>query len=241
MNVNGQLTATVKNAITEDWQRAFPTLGVFKPMWLAKRHGPLLLGLVLDRTRSNDVYVPKFHVHNLLAPSRAILLSLVLSVPDLRQPKLPRQIKVVKHAKEYPAAVSFLSSAVPELGMARLSWAQIVDLHCNFIRQKRDYAVAKLCSQIFADVILLAHWFGHSDYAQRCLDDAVNLMGTWVPVVDVAIWRQTLKALTSCEGMTKTLHDELAKHKVQNLPVFDLEDDGSEVPLITDVYRAAWS
>ena len=70
------LTGSARNRITTDWQRCFPHLGVRKPMSLLKRNGPLLIGIYLDGTRSNDVYVPLFHVHALMWPSSDMALKL---------------------------------------------------------------------------------------------------------------------------------------------------------------------
>lgn len=240
MNKQAKLSTSAKREITNDWARSFPSLGVYKTMWLIKRHGPFLMGVVLDRTRENDVYLPRFHVHNLLAPSPAILLSLVYSVPDLRHPQLSMEIKVQRHNAEYPAAVAFLKSAMGDLESPVLTWRRLVELHCDFIRQRRDYAVAKFCTSVFRDVILLAHWCGHSDYAYHCEKEAVHLMKRWNPPVDIASWQNSLTSLIDRGTMQRTLDSELSKHKLQHLPVYELSDSG-EAESITAAYAAAWA
>lgn len=239
MSKPGGLSASTKKDITNDWARAFPSLRIHKPMWLLKRHGPILVGVILDRTRSNDVYLPKFHVHNLLAPSPAILLSLVYPVPDVRQPKLSREIKVSRHMEDYLSAVVFLRQTIDALESPLLNWPQVVKLHCDFIRQKRNYAVAKYCEGVFRDVILLAHWCGHGDYARHCQKEAVRIMQNWIPPVDVAGWQIALEGLINRDAMAKTLETELAKHKLQHIPVFELDFEGA-AECITQVYVEAW-
>jgi hypothetical protein len=198
------------------------------------------VGVILDRTRDNDVYLPSFHVHNLLAPFSGISLSLQYSVPHLRQPKMERAIKVVRHKEEYLSAVAFLQEVMPILGSPVLTWGQLVKMHGEYLRQRRDYAVAKYCQHVFLDVILLAHWCGHPGYAKYCQVEAVELMQSWNPPVDVLAWERNLNSLVDRERMQRTLDAELAKHKLQHLPVYELNGEGAAEP-ITAIYEAAWA
>ena len=234
-----ELSASAKKLITSDWSNLFPSLGVYKPMWLLKRHGPLLMGLLLERTRSNDVYLPCFHVHNLLVPSSTITLSLVYPVPNPRHPKLARQIKVLRHKDEYLEAAAFLKEVVPDLGNPMLTWQRLVCLHGDFIRQRRDYAVAKFCAGLFRDVILLAHWCGHEDYAKCCQEEALQLMKSWSPPVDIAAWQTALNGQLNRSNLQRNLDAEISKHKLEKVPVFDLTCEG-EAESITRAYAAAW-
>jgi hypothetical protein len=132
-----------------------------------------------------------------------------------------------------PFPVSLLESSV-------VTWPLIVELHGDFIRQRRDYAVAKFCRGVFRDVILLAHWCGHSDYARHCTEEAVRLMEDWSPPVDIDAWRTALDSMADRDTMQRTLDSELAKHKLQHLPVCELSPEG-EAESITAIYAAAWS
>jgi hypothetical protein len=234
-----ELSASAKKLITSDWAKSFPSLGVYKPMWLLKRHGPLLMGILLERTRSNDVYLPCFHVHNLLVPSSTIALSLVYPVPNPRQPRLPREIKVLRHKDDYLAAVDFLTEAVPDLAKPTLSWHRLVQLHGDFIRQRRDYAVAKFCAGLFRDVILLAHWCGHENYARHCQMEALRLMKSWKPPVDIASWQAVLNVQFDRNSLQRTLDAEITKHKLEKVPVCELSGAG-DAESITSAYTAAW-
>src|SRR5436190_8831039 len=66
--------------ITKDWKDEFPSLGVYKPLHLLRRNGPLLSGICLDRTSSGDIYKPIFHYHCLLRSCPAISLSLAVQL-----------------------------------------------------------------------------------------------------------------------------------------------------------------
>jgi len=39
--MDSALTAGTKKRITEDWRVFLPRMGIYKPMWLMKRNGPL--------------------------------------------------------------------------------------------------------------------------------------------------------------------------------------------------------
>ncbi|MEZ5442502.1 MAG: hypothetical protein R3F15_13580 [Lysobacterales bacterium] len=239
MSKPATLTPVIKREITSDWSETFPSLGIYKPLWLLKRHGPLLMGVLLDRTRSNDIYIPKFHVHNLLSPSLSILLSLVFEVPDFRQKALPRKIKIAHHLEQYGEAAETLRGLVPDLDADLLSWPRIVELHAEFIQQKRDFAVAKYCHAIFRDVILLASWCGKLEYAQECLDASLSIMSAWTPPIDVVAWQDSIERQMHPESMRLTLAAELQRHKLSHVPQFELQETG-DTKFITDTYRCVW-
>lgn len=240
MSRSNHMNAAEKKRITADWQREFPALTAHKPMWLMKRHGPLLAGLLLDRTSADERYVPTFHVHNLLAPSPAIVLSLARSAPDVKQPRMARQITLARHEGEYLEAVCFFKQAAPDLDASDLPLSRVTQLHCDFIQEKRDYAVARRCWNIFRDVALLAAWCGHQAYGSESVEAASNLMGQWNLPFDVSEWRATVLELARPEVMGMTISAEIAKHKLERLPNFDLKDDGPGELTPLQVYHATW-
>jgi hypothetical protein len=240
MSQSKKLGAAEKRNITADWQRAFPALAAYKPMWLLKRHGPLLVGLMLDRDSSNELYIPTFHVHNLLAPSSAIVLSLACTAPGEKQPRMARKIRVDRHEGAYLDAVEFFKKATPELDAPDLSLSRVIQLHFDFVREKRDYAIAKRCWNIFRDVALLAAWGGHDAYARDAIDGASRLMSQWDLPFDVPEWSAMVHDLARPEVMQATLSAEIAKHKLEKLPVFGLTADGPGELSVVQVYQATW-
>jgi hypothetical protein len=236
------LSAAAKKHITEDWKRSLPNLGIYKPLWLLKRNGPLLMGVILDRTRSNDVYIPIFHVHNLLWPSPFLVLSLALRVPNERQPRLERQIRVDRHDSEFASAVGILKGLIPEIAGSDISISKILRLHEEFLQQKRDFALARHCVGVFTDVILLSFWAGYADCAQRCLNDATELMQSWnAPAINVPSWRSAVEAQLDRSRMEATLAEEIKKLKLGHLPAYELLPDALPEPNIVQVYKAAWA
>ncbi|HVJ26061.1 MAG TPA: hypothetical protein VM493_00920 [Vicinamibacterales bacterium] len=240
MSQSKKLGAAEKRNITADWQREFPVLATYKPMWLLKRHGPLLVGLMLDRDSSNELYIPTFHVHNLLAPSPSISLSLIYNAPGEKQPRMARQIRVDRHESAYLDVAAFFKKATPELDAVDLSLSRAIQLHFDFVREKRDYAVAKRCWTIFSDVALLAAWGGHEAYARDTIDGASRLMSEWNLPFDVSEWSTAVRDLARPELMKETLSSEIAKHKLDAVPVFDLSaGDPGELSAV-QVYHEAW-
>jgi hypothetical protein len=71
-----KMTSVDKKRITSDWNQLFPSLGVYKPMHLLNRIGPLLVGILLEVKSGNESYIPTFHVHNLTRPFPVVSLGM---------------------------------------------------------------------------------------------------------------------------------------------------------------------
>jgi hypothetical protein len=233
------LTASTKRRITEDWQACFPNLGVAQPLWLMKRNGPLLIGICLDRTRSNDVYVPAFHVHSLLAPRPAITLTLYRPVPDERQPRLKREIRVDRHDSTYLPAAESLKSQVPDLSSNDTSLSRILGLYNEYLESRRNPAIARYPVVLFSDVTLLSFWAGHVAYAEACLERACEAMSVWPKQeVDLLSWRKRMEALMDRTRLDGVVREELQRHHLAHLPCYALESGGPVEPSIADLYLA---
>src|SRR5262249_25022342 len=62
--------------ITKDWHAAFSNFGVFKRLWLMRRSGPILQGILLERDSGGRDYLPTTHVPPLLTRSAVLTRSL---------------------------------------------------------------------------------------------------------------------------------------------------------------------
>src|SRR5687767_11517160 len=117
-----KLSTSIKRQITEDWVKCFPALGIYKPMWLLRRTGPLLQGICLNRDSANDAYRPTFHVHNLA--KNLPFVSLTLSAP-LRTVKTgtPETIRAAFHKERFVDASDRLrrQTQVPLAGPVHLN------------------------------------------------------------------------------------------------------------------------
>jgi hypothetical protein len=233
------LTTAAKKAITADWAACFPNLGVARPMWLMKRNGPILMGVCLDRTRSNDVYIPVFHVHCLLKPSTALTLELYRSVPDEQQPRLSREIRVDRHAANFHAAVEALKQQTPEITERETTLSRLLALYHDYIDARRDPAVVKYPRNLFADVITLTFWAGHEEYARSVLEEACAAMRSWpAQEIDLPSWRQSIEAQLNYARSDSQIPEELRRHKLERVPNYDIEKDDPPEPSIVQHYLA---
>src|SRR5262245_51892547 len=120
-----ELTDGAKKQITCDWSAIFPSLGVYEPLNLLRRVGPLLIGIVLERDSSNCSYRPAFHVHNLGVESDSV--SLILWSP-LRTPKgAAETIDVKDHANRFKDAAQRLSNQAPLPFAGDLTIGQLIE------------------------------------------------------------------------------------------------------------------
>jgi hypothetical protein len=63
-----KLTPPLKRQITHAWNERFPQMGVFEPMWLMRRIGPVVQGICLNRSSTGTDYIPITHIYDLCAP-----------------------------------------------------------------------------------------------------------------------------------------------------------------------------
>ena len=75
-----KLTRTIKKQITKEWNELFPSMGIYKNMWLMNILGPLAVGVLLEVKSDNERYIPTFHIHNL--SENTDFVTLTVSVTD---------------------------------------------------------------------------------------------------------------------------------------------------------------
>lgn len=63
-----------KNEITKKWNDLFPTMGVYKDMWLIQIIGPVAVGLRLEIGSNRDLYKPILHIHDLAEDDEVVTL-----------------------------------------------------------------------------------------------------------------------------------------------------------------------
>src|SRR5438105_15618157 len=148
-----KLSPTVRKQITEDWMRCFPDLGIYKPLWLLRRTGPLACGVCLDRDSGNDAYRPTFHVHNLAKVSPVVTLS--LAHPLLTATTgVPENIRAVFHAQRFADAAERLhrQAPIPLSGLVRLG--DCLQAYRAYMRQP----LGRYRLELFEDILTLFVW-----------------------------------------------------------------------------------
>lgn len=230
------LTAATRRTITEDWGRAFPNLLPSRPLWLMKLHGPLVVGVCLDRTRSNDRYIPVFHVHNLLRRFPVISLTLYTAVPDQKQPRMRREILVRDHEKEFGAAAGWLKQHVEELSTTDMTLSTVVGRYAAYVASRQNPAFSRYPLAMFTDVALLLYWCGRRHEAHQFISRCEELMRTWPDSeVELSVWRRTI--LTAVEGgLDRVAATEVERHKLGKVPRYPLRCDLTSGISLIDAY-----
>ncbi len=69
-----KLNRAQKKQITKEWNELFPSMGIYKNMWLMNILGPIVVGLILEVGSNTTKYTPIMHVHNLCSHSDVITI-----------------------------------------------------------------------------------------------------------------------------------------------------------------------
>jgi hypothetical protein len=174
-----RLTIKLKKEITDAWATRFPEMSVYKPMWLLKRYGPILIGVCLDRDSGNESYLPISRVHNLC--NGLDFISLTLST-ELRSPRNNSvwRIHTKSHEKEWTTAMSELDkqSFVP-LRLNELSLEQVISLYFSYVKSGNPFG--KYSPNLFEDIFTILLYCGKSDEAMEHMNQFAKTIDTWEP------------------------------------------------------------
>lgn len=166
-----KLTPAMNRKITTDWRGEIPSLGVYKPRWLMRRVGPLLVGICLDRDSSGTCYMPEFHVHFLGKPCGHVSLTLWAPLRTERT-DAPQSIDVRWHDEKYREAATRMvrQSLLPLEG--DLTLAQVIAAY----RRHMDTPLARRVPiHLYHDMVLLLAWGGDSVGSAALLSECLGL------------------------------------------------------------------
>ncbi|WP_157522048.1 hypothetical protein [Mitsuaria sp. 7] len=175
-----KINKSLKLSLTQDWLGLFPEMGLYEPMWLARRIGPLIQGILLKPTQGNESYCPTVHLHALTRPTGFITIG-------LGQPLLTERtqahdsLKLLHHEKNFHSAALRLrrESLLPlegDLGLDQVLKAYIEHESVGFAQNK--YPILH-----FESSISLLSWAGRIDEGRDFLDQCVERMRTWPDLV----------------------------------------------------------
>jgi hypothetical protein len=215
-----KITTAQAKAITQDWQNHFPSLGVYKPLHLLRRCGPLLVGLCLNRSSSGDIYKPTFHCHCLLRAFPTVSLSLAVQL-------------TAPNGSDAAISTKFHEVKLPDAA-AKMRVLALLPLDADFGVSAFDAACAQWLRQqltpywpaVMEDRVLLNAWVGN-DYT-KALHDAEATLKSWPAFVTdklggVAAWMSRVEqAAGNRDGLSSILASEIEVHGVAKLPAGDL-------------------
>lgn len=170
-----KFSRTDKNRVCGDWMKAFPAMGRYRPMWLLKRNGPILVGICLDGNRDNTAYRIIPHIHNLARPTGFV--SLQLRYPLINKRGTYREELTVKsHDKEFSDATERLKKQTLFPLSEELSLSNILSACDRYVGLNLAVETPIF---IYEDVISLLVWCGDPVEATRRLAEYVRIMSDW--------------------------------------------------------------
>jgi hypothetical protein len=167
-----KLTRAAETQITSDWQQQLPSMGVYKPRWLLRRVGPLLLGIILERDSVGDVYKPTFHVHFLGRAHEGVVLMLASQMRNERSGG-PSFVDLRWHNENYREAADRMARQAPLALAGDLQVDQVLNVYQLFLATPLGQ---RMKAHLYADMILLSAWAGRASTARTLFDEALKTM-----------------------------------------------------------------
>lgn len=215
------LSGATARAVTGDWAEMFPELGVWRPLRLLRRVGPLAQGVTLDRSSESDAYTPTCHVHVLADPSPEIAFGLLARLG---------RVELSRHEREYQDAARELRELSP------LPWDDGLTLPLVLDRL-REAALAKQDIPNWADgvgeltgMILLAGACGRAELVEQSVELARSLSANWQPDWQQrwgvpAEWPDNLAERAADQrALAAVVDDQVREHGLQDLPTTHMPD-----------------
>lgn len=202
-----------KKRITIDWQHVFPSLGIYKPMHLLNRIGPLLVGILLEVKSGNESYIPTFHVHCLLQPFPTVSLGLVTTINR-------EYVHLEWHEKKYLDLAERMKKA------ALIPFEGDLDLG-NIIDGFSKYAAKPTFPyqpEVYEDIILICAWCGNEKGVQNGLRLAESHMKQWPENVlgrmgGLKNWQNSVEEKAqNREELHRICEQQIIELKVDKLP-----------------------
>lgn len=166
-----KITSSQKTQITKDWLSEFPGMGKYKPMWLMRRVGPIVQGIILDRFFFESDYRPTFHIHNLSREDSSISLT---AMQRLYYKGMAGEmgVKVEKHDQLWREAARLRREQAPVPLDGDLVLEDILALYDHMnggAHMEYEYV----------DRIMISLWCARLDLASQYLEEAIEGISNW--------------------------------------------------------------
>lgn len=156
-----------------EWHGHFPGFDVWESRWLARRIGPVIQGIGLERLRSADVYVPTAHVHCLVGDFSVLTLALMCQPGNGTNGRMlyfERETRVAANAAELRSKSSLSLDDPPTL-------RQIVDAYSADIDDDLGNLVG--LPDKLTDMVLIASYDSDPSTLAEAWQHAVDVAGRW--------------------------------------------------------------
>lgn len=209
-----KITATMKKKITNDWKELYPSMGIYKPMWLMNILGPLAVGVLLHIKSDKDRYIPTLHVHNLAEEFPVI--SLGIEITDNN-----KYISTISPEGKYKDIATSLNTKaiIPLEGDIDISL--IIDNLTKYCDRLPDGP--KL--EVFKYMLYIARWSGEEviiSEVEKYIKSKISLFK--VDMLErsggVDVWFNNLKESTQdTKKLRETVNQQIIELKLDKLPV----------------------
>lgn len=217
IEASNRLTPALRKQITRDWQSSFPQLGLYRPMHLMRRTGPILIGVLLQANDSNRTYRAIAHVHNLAREFPTVSLTLAEEVPH-------EYVKVEWHDAKFRGLAERLRgvSRVPLEGAVRYS--VVLKGYWEYIESPKG----RFQIPLLEDAIRLAACSGDEALIRETSDHVGSIADAWGEATfsragGRAKWMSRLQETAKDrKALLETAEREAHRHKATDLPWEDL-------------------
>lgn len=210
------LTTAAKRVITADWAAEFPGLGVYRSMMFGRIVGPVLQGIVLDRSGGGEYYTPVPFLH-------CLALAWSSDAPALHAQGLGvagESVRVVFHDSRYASVAGRIREE------ALLSFSGDLDVADVVRAYERTYGKGAgpydRLSYLSRAAVLA--WCGEAEWARRIVDDAVGCIAGWPSDLiermgGLAAWKESaLAAISSQDAVRRMAEQEAERLGLIRLP-----------------------
>jgi hypothetical protein len=209
-----KIASADKKRITEDWSLLFPSLGVYKPMHLLNRVGPLLVGILLEVKSGSDSYTPTFHVHNLCKPFPVVTLGLETTVNR-------QYIHLEWHERKHTE----IASQINKMALIPFEGDLALDAVLKGYKVYIEKRINPYLPQTYEDMILVSAWCGNSIQVQKGIELAESHMKQWPEQILTRIggleaWLKSVdEKAKDRENLIATSNQQSIELKVDQLPM----------------------
>ena len=204
-----------RRQVTADWAARFPRLSAWKPMWLVRRHGPLIHGLCLDDSRGCGFYIPQVFIHCLAEPAPAVALDGAL--PVRTRAGHPTRITLADHGARIVEVGGRLAHQCAALASGALSLADLAD-HLSASAAMAHEAPDGRRLRMRAVFALSAALIGDARQAQCAIDQTRAATEERASGMAQAAWARDLRTrLADVPGLSRCVAREVARHGLGRL------------------------
>jgi hypothetical protein len=213
------MNAADKHRITSDWQRQFPRFGIWRPLRLCRRLGPIVQGIALDSTPGGD-YFPTAHVHALVHTSPTVSLSLATRLAGRNG--VHELIRMQRHDQHLAQASASLKEQSP---LSLDEEPSLIDVVAAY-RARLAAATRPGPTSVgeVEDLILVPAAQGRADLVAEQLEFAKKAVSQW-PRGSLQPWElgddrleQVHRSASDRAGLVATVEEEADRHGLRRLP-----------------------